>query len=57
MKWVGVTVTDDPLVVGITAVKAQLGQNVKGYTLGGQKVNDVRKGQVYIINGKKVVVK
>lgn len=57
VKWVGVTVTDDPLVVGIAAVKAQLGQNVKVYTLGGQKVNDVRKGQVYIINGKKVVVK
>ena len=50
------TVSDDP-ATGIAAIKAQYGQNVQIYTLSGKKVNEVRKGNVYIVNGKKLVVK
>ena len=55
VKWVTVTVTNT--ATGIAAIKAQYGEDVKVYTLNGQKVNDVKKGQVYIINGKKVAIK
>ena len=41
----------------IQAVKAQFGENVQIFTLSGKKVSEVRRGQVYIINGKKTLVK
>jgi len=43
--------------VGIAAVKAQFGENVQIFTLSGKKVENVRRGQVYIVNGKKIAVK
>ena len=55
VKWVDVIV--DEITDGIAAIRAQYGENVEIYTLGGKKVNDVRKGEVYIINGKKTVIK
>jgi hypothetical protein len=55
VKWVAVTVKDT--ATAIQAIRAQYGENVQIFTLGGQKVNNVQKGQVYIINGKKVTVK
>ncbi|MBQ7471006.1 MAG: hypothetical protein IJS97_01060 [Prevotella sp.] len=42
---------------GIEAIKAAFGKNVQIYTLNGVKVNNVVKGQVYIVNGRKVVMK
>lgn len=35
----------------------EIGQDAKVYTLGGQKVNSINKAGMYIINGRKVVVK
>lgn len=55
VKWVAVTVTEQG--VGIAALKAQYGDNVQIFTVNGQKVNDVRKGGLYIINGKKTIIK
>jgi hypothetical protein len=40
----------------IQSIKAQLG-NVQIFDLNGKKVNNVKKGAAYIINGKKVVLK
>lgn len=54
-QWVDVTVTG--IVDGIAAMKAMYGENVQIFTLSGKKVDSVRRGQVYIINGKKVAVK
>lgn len=42
---------------GIESLKAQFGEKVQVYTLQGVKVNSVQKGKMYIINGKKVLVK
>ena len=55
VAWVPVTVTDIPN--GIAVIKAQYGEDVQIYNLNGIKVNDVRKGNVYIVNGKKMVIK
>ena len=57
VKWVDVTVTSE--VTAIQAIKAKYGENVEIFTLTGRKVNvnDIRKRNVYIINGKKVVIK
>ncbi len=41
---------------GINDVKT-LKQNAAIYTLGGQKVNNMKKAGIYIVNGQKVVVK
>jgi hypothetical protein len=54
-KWVTITITEG--TVGIAALKAVYGENVQIFTLSGKKVNDVRRGIVYIVNGKKVVIK
>ena len=55
IKWVGVKVTQ---TTSIQAVKAMLNNsNVQIFTITGKKVNSVQKGGVYIINGKKVMVK
>jgi hypothetical protein len=56
VKWVDVTVIDGG-TTAIAAVKAVYGENVQIFNLAGKKVNDVRKGEVYIINGKKTVIK
>ena len=55
VKWVGITVENTATT--IQAIKAKYGENVEIYTLTGRKVNDVRRRNVYIINGKKVVIK
>ena len=55
VKWVDVVV--DATITAIQAVQAQYGKNVQIYTLDGKKVNNVRKGVVYIINGKKMMMK
>ncbi len=55
VKWVAVTVTSP--ATSIEAIKAVFGENVQIFTLGGKKVSNVQKGQVYIINGNKVVIK
>ena len=49
-----VTVTN---TTSIMAVKAQLGENAEVYTIDGQKVNSLKKGGLYIVNGKKMLVK
>ncbi len=54
VKWVNVTVTES---TAIAAIKAQYGENVKIYTLTGKLVDNVKKGGLYIVNGKKMVVK
>jgi hypothetical protein len=55
IKWVSVKVTQ---TTSIQAVKAMLNNsNVQIFTITGKKVNSVQKGGVYIINGKKVMVK
>ena len=41
----------------INALMQQLGENVQVYTLEGKKVSTLKKGQVYIVNGRKVAVK
>lgn len=41
----------------ISALTQQMGKNVQAFTLGGQKVSTLKKGQVYIINGRKMAVK
>ncbi|MBQ9668221.1 MAG: hypothetical protein IJV45_05720 [Prevotella sp.] len=41
----------------IDNIEAAFGQNVKIFTLGGQKVQSLSRGGIYIINGKKVMVK
>lgn len=55
VAWVSVTVTDIPS--GIAVIKAQYGEDVQIYNLNGMKVTNVRKGNVYIVNGKKMVIK
>lgn len=55
VKWVNVEVNETG--VGIAAIKAVYGENVQIFTVNGQKVNEVRKGGLYIINGKKTVIK
>ncbi|MGX8694911.1 MAG: hypothetical protein ACSW8D_00875, partial [Prevotella sp.] len=52
--WVNVTVST---VTAIEAIKAVYGKNVQIFTLNGKKVNNVKKGGLYIINGKKVMIK
>lgn len=49
----------DETVTGVEKLFPQTNKTAKQgiYTLGGQKVNKVQKGQVYIINGTKVLVK
>lgn len=42
---------------GIDDIEAAFGQNVKIFTLGGQKVQSLSRGGIFIINGKKVMVK
>ena len=54
-KWTDVIITEG--TVGIAAIKAVYGENVQIFTVNGQKVNEVRKGGLYIINGKKTVIK
>ena len=54
-KWVNVTVTET--TTAIQAVYAKYGKDAQIYSITGKKVNDVRRGYVYIINGKKVVIK
>lgn len=51
------TLTVKDTTTGIAAIKAQYGENVQIYTLSGRRVNNVVKGQLYIINGKTVMVK
>ena len=49
---------DDP--TSIDEVNATLGDMFAGrniFTLSGQKVTDIKKGEIYIVNGKKVMVK
>ena len=55
VKWVAVTVKDT--ATAIEAIRAQFGENVQIFNLNGQKVNNVVKGNVYIINGKKTLIK
>lgn len=45
------------VTTAIQTILAQFGENVQIFTLSGKKVNDVHRGQVYIINGKKMLVK
>lgn len=42
--------------VGINDMK-EMNQNIAIYTLGGRKVNNMKKAGIYIVNGRKVVVK
>ena len=42
---------------GIKAVKAQFGENTSIYTINGAKINSINKAGIYIVNGKKVVIK
>ena len=42
---------------GINAISGLNNKNVEIYTISGQRVNNVTKGGLYIINGKKAVVK
>ncbi len=55
-QWITVSLTDN-LTTAIETVKAQMGENTRIFTLGGQQVHQVQKGSVYLINGKKVMVK
>ena len=54
VKWVSVTVTT---TTAIEVIKAVYGENVQIFTLSGKKVSNVQKGNVYIINGQKTLVK
>ena len=42
---------------GILSVKAALEKGAVIYTLQGKRVTEVRKGNIYIMNGKKILVK
>jgi Cu/Ag efflux protein CusF len=54
-KFVPVVKGED--ATAIKSIKAQFGENVQIFDLNGKKVNNVQKGVVYIVNGKKVVLK
>ena len=45
----------DTSVSGITTVEADKNEEYIIYNLNGQRVNTMQKGQVYIVNGKKVI--
>jgi hypothetical protein len=45
------------VTTGITSVAAQATDNANVYTIDGQRVQNLQKGKVYIVNGKKVLVK
>ncbi len=47
----------DTTVSGITSVEADKNGEYTIYNLNGQRVNTMQKGQVYIVNGKKVILK
>ena len=55
VEWATAHITEG--TTAIAAIKAVYGENVEIFNLSGKKVNDVRRGNVYIINGKKVTVK
>ena len=42
---------------GIAAVNAVMKKGAQVYTIGGTKVGKVNEGGIYIVNGRKVVVK
>jgi ketosteroid isomerase-like protein len=56
-KWVKVNVVEKGTIVGIRDIMAQFGENASIYTLNGQKVNTIQKGGMYIVNGRKVMMK
>ena len=56
-KWVDVNVMDEGTYNGINSLKAQFGENVRVFDVNGRKVNEVRKGGLYIVNGTKIVVR
>lgn len=45
------------ITTAISAIKAQFGDNVQIFNLSGKKVTTLRPGHIYIINGKKMMVK
>ena len=45
----------DTSISGITTVEADKNEEYIIYNLNGQRVNTMQKGQVYIVNGKKVI--
>ena len=44
-------------VEAIEALKAQMGADVQVYTISGQKADRINRGGLYIVNGKKMVIK
>ena len=52
-KWIRVVEQTD----GINSIMAKNGKDVKIFTIDGKKAEKIRKGGLYIINGKRVVVK
>jgi len=56
-KWVDVNVMDEGTYNGINSLKAQFGDNLRIFDVNGRKVNEVRKGGLYIVNGTKIVVR
>ena len=53
VKWITVA----PQTDGISSILAKESKNAKIYTIDGKKAQKIRKGGLYIINGKRVVVK
>ncbi len=52
-KWIRVVEQTD----GINSIMAKNGKDIKIFTIDGKKAEKIRKGGLYIINGKRVVVK
>ena len=53
----GILRVTDVVPVGIRGIAAEKGEPDVIYTLDGRRVNEAQRGQVYIVNGKKVLVK
>lgn len=53
----GILRVTDVAPVGIHGVEAERNEQAAIYTLDGRRVNEAQRGQVYIVNGKKVLVK
>lgn len=47
----------DEIISGIGSVTFDSDEKVSIFTLSGQKVQSVQKGHIYIVNGKKVLIK
>ena len=54
-QWVSVSVSDT--TTAIKAVRSQYGKDAQVFTVDGKRAVSVQRGNVYIVNGKKVVVK